>query len=105
MNNPPPQSGGRNPWVDFKGEKRSRDTHESKTDPDAYTFKKSQYTAILFWWKKPAAWNQQTRRWIFEKTADPWCKISNTVYKKQNQGWTAWRESMGRAASGKVPPQ
>jgi len=41
----PPQSGGRNPWIDFKGEKRSRDTHESKTDPDAYSFKKSQYTA------------------------------------------------------------
>jgi hypothetical protein len=27
--------------VDFHGEKRSRDTHESKTDPDAYLFKKS----------------------------------------------------------------
>jgi hypothetical protein len=28
--------------VDFHGEKRSRDTHETKTDPDAYLFKKSQ---------------------------------------------------------------
>jgi len=41
----PPQSRGRNPWIDFKGEKRSRDTHESKTGPDAYSFKKSLYTA------------------------------------------------------------
>jgi len=41
----PPKPGGRNPWIDFKGEKRSRDTYESKTDPDAYSFKKSQYTA------------------------------------------------------------
>jgi transposase len=37
-----PSGGGRNPTVDFRGEKRSRDTHESKTDPDAYLFKKSQ---------------------------------------------------------------
>ena len=33
--------GGRNPTVDFHGKKRSRDTHESKTDKDAYLFKKS----------------------------------------------------------------
>ena len=37
----PPGGGGRNPTVDFHGEKRSRDTHESKTDKDAYLFKKS----------------------------------------------------------------
>ena len=37
----PPGGGGRNPSVDFHGEKRSRDTHESKTDKDAYLFKKS----------------------------------------------------------------
>ena len=37
----PPGGGGRNPTVDFHGEKRSRDTHELKTDPDAYLFKKS----------------------------------------------------------------
>jgi hypothetical protein len=38
----PPGGGGRNPPVDFRGEKRSRDTHESKTDKDAYLFKKAQ---------------------------------------------------------------
>ena len=32
---PPTQDGGCNPTVDFRGEKRSRETHESKTDPDA----------------------------------------------------------------------
>ena len=37
----PPGGGGRNPTVDFHGEKRSRDTHESKTDKDAYLFRKS----------------------------------------------------------------
>lgn len=40
----PPQSGGRNQEVDFKGEKRSNSTHESKTDPEARLFRKSQNT-------------------------------------------------------------
>ena len=31
----PPEDGGRNPTVDFKGEKRSNDTHASTTDPEA----------------------------------------------------------------------
>jgi transposase len=35
---PPP---GRNPEVDFKGQERSNDTHESTTDADARLFKKS----------------------------------------------------------------
>jgi hypothetical protein len=37
----PPGGGGRNPSVDFHGEKRRRETHESKTDKDALLFKKS----------------------------------------------------------------
>jgi len=37
----PPGGPGRNPTVDFQGEKRSRDTHGSKTDKDAFLFKKS----------------------------------------------------------------
>lgn len=41
----PPGGGGRNPSVDFHGEKRSRDTHESTTDKDALLFKKSKGTA------------------------------------------------------------
>ena len=41
----PPGGGGRNPEIDFHGEKRSRDTHESKTDKDALLFKKSKGTA------------------------------------------------------------
>jgi len=41
---PPTQGGGRNPTVDFRGEKRSRDTHESRTDPDALLFRKSKGT-------------------------------------------------------------
>lgn len=39
----PPDSGGRNAEVDFKGETRSNATHESKTDPDARLYKKAQY--------------------------------------------------------------
>jgi len=37
---PPPDDPG-NPTVDFHGEKRSNDTHESKTDPDARLARKS----------------------------------------------------------------
>jgi transposase len=36
----PPVSGGRNADVDFKGEKRSNDTHVSTTDPDAMLYRK-----------------------------------------------------------------
>ena len=39
---PPPC--GRNVEVDFKGEKRSNETHESKTDPDARLYRKSKGT-------------------------------------------------------------
>lgn len=39
---PPPSSGSRsNPEVNFKGEKRSNETHQSKTDPDAKLATKS----------------------------------------------------------------
>ena len=34
-NPPPPPPGGRNSWVDFRGEKRSNETHVSATDPEA----------------------------------------------------------------------
>jgi transposase len=37
---PPPESSGRNPEVDFHGEKRSNDTHASTTDPEARLAKK-----------------------------------------------------------------
>jgi len=37
----PPDTGLRNPEVDFKGEKRSNQTHESSTDPEAKLAKKS----------------------------------------------------------------
>jgi len=37
---PPPPSGDRNEWVDFKGEKRSNKTHRSTTDPDARLMRK-----------------------------------------------------------------
>jgi len=39
---PPSDDGGRNPTVDFKGEKRSNETHQSTTDPDARLYKKSE---------------------------------------------------------------
>jgi len=31
----PPEDGGRNPTVDFKGEERNNDAHVSSTDPEA----------------------------------------------------------------------
>ena len=39
---PPPTSAGRNAEVDFKGEKRSNDTHQSATDPEARLYRKGQ---------------------------------------------------------------
>jgi transposase len=38
----PPTSGGRNAEVDFKGQKRSNDTHQSTTDPEARLYRKGQ---------------------------------------------------------------
>jgi transposase len=38
--NEPPASGGRNEEVDFRGEKRSNQTHVSATDPDAMLYRK-----------------------------------------------------------------
>ena len=38
----PPEDGGRNPTVDFKGEKRSNATHASTTDPQARLYKKAE---------------------------------------------------------------
>lgn len=37
----PPEDGGRNTATDFRGEKRSNRTHESRTDPDAKLYRKS----------------------------------------------------------------
>lgn len=37
---PPPSLGGRNAEVDFKGERRSNQTHESTTDPEARLYRK-----------------------------------------------------------------
>lgn len=39
---PPPAGGGRNAEVDFRGEKRCNDTHESYTDPDCRLYKKGE---------------------------------------------------------------
>lgn len=40
----PDRPSGRNPEVDFKGEKRSNKTHQSSTDPEARLFKKGKFT-------------------------------------------------------------
>jgi transposase len=37
----PPSAGGGNPTVDFHGERRANDTHQSTTDPDARLYKKA----------------------------------------------------------------
>jgi len=37
----PPPEGGSNPEVNFRGEQRSNDTHQSTTDPDARLYKKA----------------------------------------------------------------
>ncbi len=37
---PPAAGGGRNGEVDFKGQKRSNETHQSTTDPEARLYRK-----------------------------------------------------------------
>ena len=37
----PPPAGGSNPTVDFHGQRRTNDTHQSTTDPDARLYKKA----------------------------------------------------------------
>ncbi|HEX5727447.1 MAG TPA: IS5 family transposase [Longimicrobiaceae bacterium] len=44
---PPPGGSGRNPEVDFRGEKRSNQTHQSRTDPDARLYKKGSAASKL----------------------------------------------------------
>lgn len=39
-NQDPPADGSRNPEVDFKGQKRKNDTHQSTTDPESKLYKK-----------------------------------------------------------------
>jgi transposase len=41
----PPPGGGRNPEVDFRGQRRNRETHVSRTDPQARLFKKAFHQA------------------------------------------------------------
>lgn len=43
---PAPPSGGRNGWVDFKGQKRSNATHTSASDPDAKLASKGNGTKL-----------------------------------------------------------
>ena len=61
---PPTGPGGRNPWKDFRGERRSNATHVSTTDPEALLARKGQgrrrscpsratcswRTAMGWWW-------------------------------------------------------
>ena len=45
---PPPEGGGRNPEVDFRGERRRNETHRSTTDPDARLAKKGKEARLCF---------------------------------------------------------
>lgn len=44
---PPPAEGGSNPSVDFHGQKRSNETHQSTTDPEARLARRSNNAAAL----------------------------------------------------------
>ena len=46
-----PDGGGRDPEVDFKGEKRSNETHESTTDSEARLYKKAEGQAAKLCYK------------------------------------------------------
>ena len=47
VGNRPPTEGGSNPSVNFRGEKRSNETHQSTTDPEARLARKSNATPAL----------------------------------------------------------
>ena len=58
----PPADDPGNPTVNFRGERRSNETHESKTDPEALLARKSEgresklsysgnLTAGIYWWR------------------------------------------------------
>ncbi|MGF6265238.1 transposase [Paraburkholderia youngii] len=49
----PPAGGGRNADTDWKGKRRSNDTHESSTDADARLFKKSKKSPAILWLPRP----------------------------------------------------
>jgi transposase len=57
---PPPEDGGRNPTVDFKGEKRSNAPHASTTDPDARLYKKSEGDKAQLCFMGPALMENRT---------------------------------------------
>ena len=42
VRDPPAGAGGRNPWKDFRGERRSNATHVSTTDPEALLARKGE---------------------------------------------------------------
>lgn len=46
----PPGAGGKNPFADYRGQRRSNDTHQSRTDPEARLMRKSygQETLLCF---------------------------------------------------------
>jgi transposase len=44
---PNPPDNPKNPTVDFRGQKRTNETHESKTDPDARLYRKSNNTGAV----------------------------------------------------------
>ncbi len=48
---PPPPSSGRNADKDWKGKRRSNDTHESSTNPDARLFKKSKKSPVILFYQ------------------------------------------------------
>src|SRR3974390_2463132 len=58
---PPPEGGGRNPAVDFHGEKRLNQTHASTTDPEARLFKKGKGKEAKLCFMGPCAHGEPPR--------------------------------------------
>jgi hypothetical protein len=62
---------GRNAEVNFRGEKRSNETHASTTDPDALLYRKSPAPApgCVTWgmssWRTGTAWSSMPRPRVF----------------------------------------
>ena len=88
----PPTGGGRNRDADFQGERRSRDTHESTTDPEARLYRKGkQQGAQLCYLGHVLTENRNGLVVDVELTeADPWSSQGQAATPNARRRWRCW---------------
>ena len=88
----PPKGGGRNRDVDFQGERRSRETHESTTDPEARLYRKGkQQGAQLCYLGHVLTENRNGLVVDVELTeANPWSSQGQAATPNARRRWRCW---------------